>query len=61
MNIRLFWSSLIFSVGGWVMYFIDKRINNPQTDASIIGILVGVLGIFGLVLSITEEIKLKRR
>jgi len=55
MNVSLFWSSLLGSVAGWIMYGTDKWINSSATDMTTIGILVGIIGIFGIVLSLTER------
>lgn len=54
MKSKLFWSSLIFSIAGWIMVGADKIINFPSTEVSRVGVFAGVLGIFGIILSLTD-------
>lgn len=50
----LFWESLVFTLVGWGMYALDKFINESLTEVSTIGIMAGVLGLFGIIYSLVK-------
>jgi len=54
MKRELFFTSLIFAIVGWGMFVLDKIVNNSSTDVTTIGVIAGVLGLFGISISLTE-------
>ena len=54
MDKKLFWGSMVFAIIGWTMYGIDKWVTSLPTDISQIGMLVGVLGLFGIMVAFTS-------